>query len=374
MNIKTITRFKICTILFANAISFPSEAQEVNNSHSFEFKAVLGAHALGDKDGFLQDKLYGLDFSYLKNISNNKDNWIKISHAKTCGISLIIRDLNYLKGHQDTSINAFGQAYGLAGQVEFQLLKIGNASVNFTPAIGISYLTKTYFTDFKNRFIGSHLNQTLKADLSIQVPLKSNITLLAGAGFLHYSNSGFNIPNSGINSLNIFTGLRIDRASSESGKHKSEFMQLPKNSIEFGFGVGRRGVYQEHSGLFKSGIYTGYNYHINNFITAKAGLDAVYYYSVYNPQNNLGTFQYYGTSYDHWRTGVSIGGDVTMWKFIVNAQLGKYIYYNSYYKNIKWYWISGITYAITPNIGIQAKTYLHSAQADYMNFGPVFKF
>ena len=368
-------RFKIFAVLLVSAISFTAGAQEIYKNHSFELKTVLGGHLLADKDGFIQDRLYGLDFSYLKDISHDKDNWIKHSHAKTYGLNFIFRDLSHLKGHQDTSVNAFGYAYGLAAQIEFQLLKIGNTTVNFTPAIGISYLTKTYFTDFKNRFIGSHLNETIKADLFVKIPLKSNMNLMAGAGFLHYSNGGFSIPNSGINTLTVFTGLSLNgqSSSSETGKTKSNFTPLQKNSIEIGFGIGRRGVYQEHKGLYKSGMYAGYNYYLNDLLTVKAGFDAVYYYTLYDVSKNVQTFQYYATSYDRWRTGISLGLDVTMWRIVLSGQAGKYLHYNSYFKNIKGYWATGITYALTPHIGIQAKTYMHNLQADYINYGLVFR-
>lgn len=350
-------------------------AQTTYPGDSFEGRAVVGSHALGGPGGALQDKLYGLDLTYQKDISHISDDWVKLANARSAGISLVFRDLQFLKGHGDTSANAFGHALGLAANLEFQLLKSGRTTVNLRPGIGLSYLSKTFFTDKRNRFIGSHLNEILKTDLVVQVPLSSSIDLDMGAGFLHYSNGGYNIPNSGINMLSLSGAMRFKKPVLQKEEYATRFNQLRKNTFELNLGVGRRGVFESHDGLLKSGVYGGYNYYINDLLSLKAGFDAVYYYTPFDPTpgRDIQTFQYYGTSYDKWRTGVSAGGETTLWRLAVNAQVGKYLHYNSYYKGIEWFWTTGLIYYVSPNAGIQAKTYFHGSQADFINYGLVFK-
>lgn len=355
--------------------SLKVQAQNFYPGNSFEGHVVIGSHAIGGPGGALQDKLYGFDFTYQTDISHLSDKWVGMANAKSAGIGLVYRDLQYLKGYNDTSANSFGKAVGLVGQMDFKLLEKGRTSVSIRPGVGISYLTKTYFTDKRNRFIGSHVNEILKADLLLKVSLNAKVDLIAGAGFLHYSNGGYNIPNSGINMLSLSTGLRFKRDPIEKQERQTKFTQLRKNTVELNFGIGRRGVYESHAGLLKSGIYAGYNLRINDIISLKSGFDAVYYYTPFNPApgRDIQTFQYYGTSYDKWRTGLSLGAEASIWRLALNAQAGKYLHYNSYYKDIEWFWTTGLTYHLTPNVGLQAKTYFHRSQADFINYGLVFK-
>ena len=367
---------KLAFITLGNLLFVSVQAQQIYPGNFFELKAVAGTHAIGSTSKKLKDRLYGLDLSYNKNILNNEDNWAKFSKVQSYGFALVVRDLNNLKGHRDTAAKSFGQAYGLVGQIDFLIFKRGNTSFNFRPGVGLSYLSKTFFTDPKNRFIGSHINEVIKADLLFQTQLRPGIDLIAGLGFLHYSNGGFNIPNNGLNTLSISSGLRLMKSARAKKVYKSNFTQLQKNTFEINLGIGRRGVIESHEGLLKSGLYAGYNFYINDILMLKSGLDAVYYYTPFIPTQEKGvqTFQYYGTSYDRWRTGLSLGAETTLWRFSVNAQFGRYIYYNSYYPDINWYWTNSLIYNIDQHIGFQAKTYMHKSQADYINFGFALKF
>ncbi|HYK77027.1 MAG TPA: acyloxyacyl hydrolase [Daejeonella sp.] len=366
------TKLKLHKCIFVGLFVFPFLVNGQSNSgFLLDGKAVIGSHALGAD--MLQNNLYGIDVSWQKDISQKEDAWRKLSNAQSSGLSFVFRNLN--KGYQDTSVNSLGQSYGLAAQIEFRLFKLGNTSVSFTPAMGLGYITKTYFTDHRNRVIGSHLNQLIKADLNAVIPLSTNMNLLAGAGFLHYSNGGFQIPNGGLNTLNLFTGLRFGKSWVKPNISQSKYRPIRKNSIEVAAGIGRRGIYQQRNGLYKSGMYGGYNYYINDLLRAKAGIDAVYYYTPFNPdpEKALQTFQYYGTSYSRWRAGISIGPEINLGRFGVNAQVGKYIYYNRYHQEINWYWTATFTYALTPHMGVQGRTYFHKAQADFINYGLCFK-
>lgn len=351
------------------------QGQNLNSGESFEFRAVAGSHALGGAGGILHDRMYGLDLNYQRDISHISDQWVKMANVKSAGFSFIFRDLDYLQGHQDTSGHSMGQAFGLTFNSDLQLLKLKTATVAFRPGIGLSYLTKTFFTDKRNRFIGSHINETIKADLVMQVPVNTKIDITAGAGFLHYSNGGFNIPNSGINLLTLSAGMRFKRFSAEKEAVATNFQQLRKNTFELNLGIGRRGVYESHKGLLKSGLYAGYNVYVNEILSLKGGFDAVYYYTPFDPApgRDIQTFQYYGTSYDKWRTGLTLGGETTLWRLALNAQMGRYLHYNSYYKDINWFWTTGLTYYLNPHVGLQAKTYFHTSQADFINYGLVLK-
>ncbi|HUH32699.1 MAG TPA: hypothetical protein VLZ28_02030, partial [Daejeonella sp.] len=107
------------------------KAQDLYPGHSFEGQVVFGTHAIGGAGGVLQDKLYGFDFSFKRDLSHLSDKWVGLTHAQSAGVGLVFRDLQYLKGHQDTSANSFGQAIGLVGQMDFRLFNKGATSVTF---------------------------------------------------------------------------------------------------------------------------------------------------------------------------------------------------------------------------------------------------
>ncbi|MGB4774373.1 MAG: acyloxyacyl hydrolase [Daejeonella sp.] len=372
---KKIYLLFISALFILPAISLTVKGQLIPKDYSLIIQPAFGSVVINDQNGFLQGKLYGIDISYLKDISRSEDNWIKRIHAKSYGIGFVMRDLNHFNGYGNSAPNSFGQAYGLISQLEVQLLKIGRAELKFSPELGLSYLTKTFFTNSPNRFIGTHINMTLKADLTGEIPITQNISLLAGAGTLHYSNGAFIIPNGGLNTLNVFAGMRFNHLSEIPPiPKKPEYLPYQKNSIELGFGIGRRGIAETRQGKYRSGFYAGYNYRLNNLITLKGGFDAIYSYKYFDPLQTEGKYKYYAASYDQRRLGLSLGADINIWKLAINAQAGDYLYFKRFYDHIKWYWRFGPTYFITPRLGIQTKVYMHLSQADYINYGLVYQF
>lgn len=352
-----------------------AKAQIAPENHSIILKPIFGTHINEDQGHLFQDQITGFDAAYFKDISQNSDKWIGFSAAKSYGISFIFRDLSKLKGTKDTSANAFGQVYGLVAQMDFQLFKVGKAKFNFTPGVGLGYTNKYYFNNTKNRFLGSPVNETIKADLGMELPMSQYTDLLLGFGFLHVSNGGATVPNGGLNTGNIYIGLKLNNPKTLTEERKSTYTTLQRSSIELSAGLGARGVFGDRSkSLYKSGIYAGYNFYLNDVMSLKAGADAVYYYTTFDPNNYVNTFQNYGTSYDKWRTGISVGADINLWRVTVAAQIGKYIHYNRLMDKATWYWTFGPTFNITPHLGLQAKTYMHFAQADYVNWGVVYRF
>lgn len=371
---RQLLKFTGCFTFLFMGLTKMSVCQTLVENTSISIKPILGTQVLKNSEGLMHDKIYGLDLTYFKNISDKEDLWIKESRMSGYGFVLIMRNLNGINGLRDTAINSVGRAFGVTALGKFNIVKTKRFNWYLSPSGGVSYLTKSFFDHPKNRFIGSHMNITLSADMGIEFPLTRYTNLSTGIGLLHYSNSGMIIPNGGLNTAQIFIQLDLKKYSSTGTTKKfSNYLPLQKNSFEFGAGIGRRGIYERHEGIFRSGFYIGYNYRLNDAFVLKSGLDAVYYGTTYDPQKNLETFQYYGSSYDKWRAGLSIGADLNLYRLTINVQTGKYIYYDRLYKKINRYWTFGPTYFITPHIGIQLKTYMHHTQADFLNYGMLFK-
>ncbi|RZM18293.1 MAG: hypothetical protein EOO88_41130, partial [Pedobacter sp.] len=333
-------------ILCIIAFSLPVCAQQ--RSSSITIKPVIGAHALIDQGHLLHDRLYGVDLAFQKNLEDNIPEWARIARAKSYGLELVVRNFDNFKGVGDTITNSLGSAFGLLAQIEISVLKLGKAEIVFTPAAGASYSNKTFFTHPDNRFIGSHINEMLKADLGLQIPLSQNFKLLTGIGYVHLSNGGYLVPNGGLNTVNAYIGAKItpgqkvkesgEKPNKSSGLKIRPFQTLQRNSFEFMAGFGQRGVFEQKRAKYRSAFFAGYNFYMNDLVTIKTGVDAIYYYTVFDPSDVSETFQNYGTSFDRWRTGLSLSSDFNFWRVTINTQIGKYIHYNRFFKNATWYW------------------------------------
>ena len=355
-------------------IQLQGKAQIIGPNHSFTFGPILGAHAYEDQNHLIQDRIYGFNAVYSNNISKNKAPWVAALGAKSFGVALNFRDLSRLKGAKDLAENSFGKVIGLSAQLELGLINFKKVSLNFYPSIGLAYTNKSYFNHPNNIILGTNINYNLSANIGLEIPANQNNAVLLGFGFYHLSNGGMKIPNGGLNTVQVYLGLK--HANLNPKKNSSESVYLPhqKNTFEWMLGFGKRGVYQQkHQSLYRGGFYAGYNFFYNNVISFKAGLDAVYYFKTYDSNNPTATMQYYGTSYDKLRLGASAGVDLQIWRLSITSQFGKYVHFNSFYDQIKWYWTFGPTYNITPKIGFSIKSYMHKTQADYINFGIVLR-
>jgi hypothetical protein len=355
-------------------IQFQLKAQIIAPNHSFSISPVLGAQAYEDQNHLLQDNIFGFDAVYSKNISQNKAPWVATLNAKSIGIALNYRDLSRLKGAKDLAENSFGKVIGLSAQLAMGLINFKKLSLNFYPSIGLTYTNKSYFNHPKNIILGTNINYNLSANIGLEIPKNQNNTLLMGLGFYHLSNGGMKIPNGGLNTVQVYLGVKHANLNAKKNLYESKYLPLQKNNFEFMLGFGKRGVYQQkHQNLYRSGLYIGYNFYYNDVITFKTGLDAVYYFKTFDNNNAIATMQYYGTSYDKLRLGASAGVDLQIWRLSITSQFGKYVHFNSFYDQIKYYWTFGPTYNITPKIGFSVKSYMHKTQADYINFGIVLR-
>lgn len=350
----------------------PCVAQD--NGATFEIKPQVGAHTFYDQGHLLQDIMYGVDVNYMKTLKNSSDDWVRRSNAKSYGIGFVYRNFDRFRGASDSISKSFGSSFGLVGQLKIQLLKWGRTSFNVRPQLGVSYVTKNYFTHPQNTFLGSHLNQTIMLDGGFDIPLANKSLLQVGLTYLHLSNGGMVIPNGGLNTVSAYVGLGLGSGlSTKQEPAKSSFVIPVKHGPEFAAGWGQRGVYQTKRALGRGSLYAGYGYDFNQLVRLKLGLDAVHYFTHFDPDRYVETYQNYGTSYEPWRLGISLGADFRFWRVVANTQLGQYLYFKRLKQEASWYWVLGTSYFVTPKWGVQVKSYMHLAQADFFSYGLVFK-
>lgn len=351
---------------FCGAYSFAQSYQR-----AFSLKPSFGIPFSQNSGVDWHDYQYGLHLSYDKSIAHKDRDWIRAVHATNFSIGILWHNMQQIREVVEGQSYPSGHALGVLAEIDLQLFRLGNAKVFLTPGLGLTYITENIFTQPAMSTIGSHANMTLTGELSLEVPINQRTSLTVGAGGVHYSNVAIRIPNKGINTINASVGVKtaIGEEREETSVPQEHYYFKEGNSVELWLGAGVRGKYREKLDKFyRSGAYLGYNFYLNRAFSLKSGFHGVYYHSVFDAERFDETYQYYGSSYDPFRLGLAFGADFTMGRLVLHAMYGKYLHYNSYH-DLKWYWVSGLRYFFTPNVGLQTTFNLHLVQADYTNWG-----
>lgn len=361
----------IYKVFFVGVLCFPLFSTAQQNAHTLELNLQKGINSFSANQNKLQGGAYGGELSYHYNVNRQPKKW-----SSDLGIRSIDVTFNYKRMADVTRIanpmeGEFGDTYALLGGLTFPLFNVSKVDVAFTPGFGILYAGESWFSN-QNPVVGSKLNFGLKAGLKASVPISKKMAVAANLDVLHYSNGGTRVPNNGLNVVSV--GLSVSRALNEDvevskpsfGKEENK-----KHSFDFGVNVGRRGVYQSRDGLWRTGLYGGYNYRLTSYLALGGGVDAVYYHTIYDPNRVLETYQSKASSFDKWRVGAAVGPDLWMGNLAFMAKYGYYIHYNSLLP-VNTYWTAGVKYKLNNNLALQSKIYIHGTEADFVGFGLMF--
>lgn len=360
------------TLLAIVSVIFSKSLYAQTNNNRLELTPFESLKVFTPDNNSIQGTIYGAELAYHFNMTRDSLDYVRILHISAIDIVGSYRNLHSLTVNNDPALKGkLGDTYTLIGRFEIPLYQTGPVKLLFTPGFGFAYSSTSYFTN-GNPLIGSRINFAAQAGMKIITAVSNSTGLQAGIDLLHYSNSGFRVPNHGINSINISFGIIQDMDSKGPATPEHPYNYPYKHSFEFGGDIGMRGVFESKKYLYRSGLYAGYNYQLNQVFSLKAGVDAGSYFTVYNPKNNNATFEGHATSYDRWRAGLSVGTDIALGKLAVMVGYGYYIHFNGYYPT-KTYWTPGFKYYVLPWMAVQAKTYIHTNEADYLGLGLLFR-
>ncbi|MNL02496.1 Lipid A 3-O-deacylase (PagL) [compost metagenome] len=360
--------FFLSSLFFTAGVKAQVE-QDTKNSIEFAPQVSLGVFTAQNK---LTGTAYGGEIIYHMNTTANPRPWMKMLNLKSLDLVFNYKNMSDIVMVSDPRPGRFGDSYALIGALNFSLLKVKNTELCVTPGLGMGYLGETWFTN-ENVLVGSHLNFSSRIGLKLSTKIGPSTSLSAGLDILHFSNGGTRVPNNGMNvssvSLGLVQSLRTNAVVDTASWSKP--MSYRKHSIDIGVNIGRRGVYRSKEGLYKTGLYAGYNYRLNRVLGFGAGVDAVYYHTIYDPLRNEETFQSKASSLDRWRVGLAIGPDLWMGRLGLMVKYGYYLHYNSLMDN-KTYWTPGLKYYALDWAAVQAKIYIHQTEADFVGFGFIF--
>lgn len=342
-------------------------AQENRNSIEFSPQRSISVFTAQEK---LSGTVYGGELIYHFNTEQNTAAWMRGMGLKSIDLAFNYKNMSNIRLVSNPKPGTFGDSYALLAGLNISLLKYHKTEVLFAPAFGLGYLGETFFSN-GNPLVGSHINFGSRISLKVATQLGPSTQIAAGVDVLHFSNAAFRVPNNGINASSLSLGI-IQSLKPITKKRDSSVLPLyKKHSIDLGINIGRRGVYQSKEARFRTGLYAGYNYRFSPILALSSGIDAVYYHSVYDPNDNAGTYQSFATSLDHWRVGIALGPDIWMGKLGLMAKYGYYLHYNSLRDNHT-YWTAGLKYQVQRWAAVQAKIYVHKTEADYAGFGFIF--
>lgn len=355
-------------LFFAAGVKAQVE-QDTRNNIEFAPQVSLGVFTAQNK---LTGTAYGGEVIYHMNTTANPRPWMKMLNLKSLDLVFNYKNMSDIVMVSDPRPDRFGDSYALIGALNFSLLKVRNTELCVTPGLGLGYLGETWFTN-ENVLVGSHLNFSSRIGLKLITKIGASTRLSAGLDILHFSNGGTRVPNNGMNvssvSLGLVQSLKTNAIADTASWRKP--VNYKKHSIDIGVNIGRRGVYRSKEGLYKTGLYAGYNYRMNTVLGFGAGVDAVYYHTVYDPLRNEQTFQSKASSFDRWRIGLAVGPDLWMGRLGLMVKYGYYLHYNSLMDN-KTYWTPGLKYYALDWAAVQAKIYIHQTEADFVGFGFIF--
>ena len=185
-----------------------------------------------------------------------------------------------------------GNAFAIYPYISYPLLHTKYFNLKIKGGMGASYLTKTYYntnTDSlgntypslanTNGAIGSHLNIYFSGGGSLEIPITRGWSLTTEYTWNHMSNGSAAVPNSGLNLLNGFIGLKyFPNYKKFSAPVRQKLNNLPrKYSVELIAAGGFRQLYYQDKKTFPiASLVLGVYRPITNFYRMGLAIDGFY--------------------------------------------------------------------------------------------------
>jgi hypothetical protein len=234
-----------------------------------------------------------------------------------------------------------GNALAIYPYLCFPLIRTNFLKLNLKAGAGVSYLTKTYFNtntdllgnllplDSTNAAISSNLNVFFSGGGNLEIPLGNGFSLTADYTWNHISNGSIVAPNSGLNFLNGFVGLKyFPNYKKFKFPTKQNFQNIPRKfSIEIIASGGFRQYFYLDQKTYPIGsVVFGVYRPLTNFYRMGLAIDAFYdgvydgtslYKRTYLTSNEFKNKIRIGTSWQH---------ELLLGRLSAGFDLGIYLY------------------------------------------------
>ncbi len=318
-------------------------AQSLTN-YSFKIEYMRGIVFKHNKhlQELVKGPAQGFALSVERQVSGSEI-WHNYFNLPSVGASLGLIDLG--------NTEMLGQALTLYPYIQLPLLRNSHLELYARPGAGLAFVNKYYANtphqsgtlngingkkNAANGAIGSALNAFLAFGGSAELKLNRYLSLTADCAWNHLSNGSIIQPNSGINMLNAYIGLKYQPGGNKPlQKTQSQFSSdfAPKFSIEVSLAGGIRQLYYKDKNNYgiasaSLGIYRPLTAGYRMGMAADLFYDAVFGYI--NAPDGANRYQRTYVEKDEMknkiRAGLSWQHELIFGRFTAGLHLGIYLY------------------------------------------------
>jgi len=302
--------------------------------YSFKVQGIYGNILPHDKhvEALIINPVAGTEFSVEFQTMGDKP-WQQYNRFPIIGLGALWLNL----GNQEK----LGNAFAIYPYIFFPLWRTKYFNLSVKGGMGASYLTKTYYNtnrnsrgnlltlDSTNAAIGSALNIYFSGGGSLEIPISKSFSATAEYTWNHMSNGNVVSPNSGLNLLNGFIGLKYyPNFRKNHFPDKQNIADVPRKfTFEIIASGGFRQLYYSDNKTFPiASIALGTYRPITNYYRMGLGIDA-FYDGVYNGDTKFGRTNLFSDDFKNKvRIGVSWQHELMLGRLTAGIHFGLYLY------------------------------------------------
>jgi len=309
-------------------------AAQTLKEYSFKIQGIYGNILPHDKhvEALIINPVMGTELS-VEYQTMGKRSWQQYNHFPIIGLGAVWLNL----GNPDK----LGNAFALYPYICLPIWRTKHFNLSAKGGMGASYLTKTYYNtntdslgnllplNSTNAAIGSALNIYFSCGGSLEIPISRGFSATAAYTWNHMSNGNVVTPNSGLNLLNGFIGLRYyPNYKSFDLPSNKKIIDIPR---KFTFeiiasGGFRQLYYSDHKTFPIASLALGAYRPITNYYRMGLGIDA-FYDGVYNGDTKFGRTDLTIDEFKNKvRIGVSWQHELLLGRLTAGFHFGLYLY------------------------------------------------
>jgi len=266
--------------------------------------------------------------------SMNEKPWYQFNGFPTIGLGAVWLNLG--------NPAKLGNAYAIYPYISYSIIRTNFLKLNFKGGTGVSFLTKNYYntnTDSlgvvlpsltgTNAAIGSVINVYFSAGASLEIPITRGLSLTGDYTWNHMSNGSAVAPNSGLNLLNAFIGLKYTPNYKKYNFPQKQQLEgitkkfYPEIIVSGGF---RQLYYQDQKTFPIASVIAGVYHPVTDFYRMGLAVDAFYDGAF---DGNTKFKRYYITTDElknKFRVGISWQHELQFGKLVAGLDFGLYLY------------------------------------------------
>ena len=189
-------RTTLIVLLLAFCVS--ANGQEKYGGQLQGFSGQYISHAINRQAP--EQRQYGVAIDFFRKTAGKKY-WQFAHNYPSMGLSFTARSLG--------NNRVYGNAYSVLPWLEFDVIRFRKSAFQIKHGTGLAIIDRKYHPvqNPKNVAISTTLNATSVLDFGYRIYLTEHTGLKAGYIIHHYSNGGFKLPNSGMNTGSFYAAL-----------------------------------------------------------------------------------------------------------------------------------------------------------------------